>query len=466
MALPNAYTQLKYIQATGTQYINTGVTATANTTAKYKFSLDEIKTYGPHILSGANWFFPLLRSLSGSTFVAHRGGNNVENTTFTGKVGVDYEVDAFTNDKVTINGVDCGTVTNGSSSSDTTTLYLMTYAGSPSDSNYAMSGKLYYCQIYENGTLIRDFIPAMRTSDSAVGLYDQANGVFYTNAGSGSFTGFLATGKVEGNGASIIDGTSYGMEQGKTLVGGTAYDITEGKTIVNGTAFTIKVHPAIQISSLPVGTSVYVNVNGVQKEFIIVHHGNPDTSIYDTSCNGTWLLMKDIYTTHKFATYGSSSSSGYEYHESSMNTYVNETFFNLIDATQSAAIKTVKIPYIVNYAVKNKANGLSVKTFLLSNREINVSSSSSYITNGYLDGNPLSYFPTRGTRVAYYNGTADEWWTRSLNTGKGGYDNIYVNTAGNAVTSARPDREYGVRPACIVYSETLVNPSDYTIIGL
>ena len=48
------------------------------------------------------------------------------------------------------------------------------------------------------------------------------------------------------------------------------------------------------ISTLAVGSSVYLNVGGVRKEFLVVHQGKP-SSLYDSSCNGTWLLMKDIY---------------------------------------------------------------------------------------------------------------------------------------------------------------------------
>jgi hypothetical protein len=48
------------------------------------------------------------------------------------------------------------------------------------------------------------------------------------------------------------------------------------------------------IGTLAVGSSLYLNVGGVRKEFLVVHQGLP-SSIYDDSCNGTWLLMKDIY---------------------------------------------------------------------------------------------------------------------------------------------------------------------------
>ena len=47
--------------------------------------------------------------------------------------------------------------------------------------------KLYLCEIYDNGTLIRDFVPCYRKADNAIGLYDTVNDVFYTNAGTGTF---------------------------------------------------------------------------------------------------------------------------------------------------------------------------------------------------------------------------------------------------------------------------------------
>jgi hypothetical protein len=49
-------------------------------------------------------------------------------------------------------------------------------------------GRLFKCNIYNGGQLVRNFIPAKRRSDNIVGLYDAVNKQFYTNAGSGSFT--------------------------------------------------------------------------------------------------------------------------------------------------------------------------------------------------------------------------------------------------------------------------------------
>ena len=51
----------------------------------------------------------------------------------------------------------------------------------------AASLKIYSCKIYNNGTLVRDFVPA-KNSSGTIGLYDIVNGAFYANAGSGTFT--------------------------------------------------------------------------------------------------------------------------------------------------------------------------------------------------------------------------------------------------------------------------------------
>lgn len=257
MALPNAYTQLKYIQATGTQYINTGVTATANTTAKYKYSIDQILTYGPHVLSGQSWYFPMVRgNTTAGTFVVNRGGNEVGSSAIAPKTGFIYEVDAsFINNKVTVNGVEYGTYAMGNVSVDNATLHLMTYGGSPGDSQFTMSGKLYYCQIYESGSLIRDFIPA-QNSTGTVGLYDAANGVFYANAGSGAFeAGPVVTGAVDGNGATIIAGVSFSIKEGKAMLNGAARKITEGMTKVNGAVKKIALAAGIDVAALAIAYS-------------------------------------------------------------------------------------------------------------------------------------------------------------------------------------------------------------------
>lgn len=49
-------------------------------------------------------------------------------------------------------------------------------------------GRIYSCKMYESDTLIRDFVPCTRDSDSKVGLYDVVNDVFYTSATNNQYT--------------------------------------------------------------------------------------------------------------------------------------------------------------------------------------------------------------------------------------------------------------------------------------
>ena len=115
----------------------------------------------------------------------------------------------------------------------------------------------------------------------------------------------------------------------------------------------------VKLSTKAVGSTVKIKVNGAAKDFIIVHQGKP-SSIYDDSCNGTWVLLKDIYTT---STFGNSNS----YKDSSIHSYLNSTFYNLIDSEIRAAIKQVKIPYQNGTgsggSLATGTSGLSTKVF-------------------------------------------------------------------------------------------------------
>ena len=202
----------------------------------------------------------------------------------------------------------------------------------------------------------------------------------------------------------------------------------------------------VKLSTKAVGSIVKIKVNGAAKDFIIVHQGLP-SSAYDASCNGVWVVMKDIYTTMKW------DGSNNDYLNSDMTAYLNGTFISLIDADIRNAIKQVKIPY-TNYSnnnVMSGSNGLSCKVFLLSGTEVGFSGVSYMNT----EGAKLSYFNSASKRIAYNGSSAAEWWLRSPNTNysyyvwyvksDGSYDHwLYYNT-------------YGVRPAFVLPSELVVS---------
>ena len=51
----------------------------------------------------------------------------------------------------------------------------------------AYNMKVYRLKIYENDSLVREYVPSYRESDNEIGLYELVNKVFYPNNGTGSF---------------------------------------------------------------------------------------------------------------------------------------------------------------------------------------------------------------------------------------------------------------------------------------
>lgn len=215
----------------------------------------------------------------------------------------------------------------------------------------------------------------------------------------------------------------------------------------------------VKLGTKAVGSIVKIKVNGASKDFIVVQQGNPNTSTYDSSCAGTWLLMKDIYTT---STFGNNNS----YKDSSIHTYLNGTFYNLIDSDIRNAIKQVKIPYQKGTgsggSLATGSNGLSTKVFLLSGYEVGwTTSDNSYFPK---DGVRLAYFGNssggNSKRVAYNGSSAAIWWLRSPSTNRNGIV-WYVLTDGSS-NCYWYDYSCGVRPAFVLPS-TLVVSDDGTV---
>lgn len=182
--------------------------------------------------------------------------------------------------------------------------------------------------------------------------------------------------------------------------------------------FTRRFLPVVgtSIGNLDVGTEITLNENGAPANYLIVNQGIPEnSSLYDASCDGTWLLRKDIAENRQW-----NSSNSNSYKASTIHTYLNGTFLNLFDADIREVIKQVKIPYVNgtgNSAVASGSSGLSCKIFLLSGREVGFTNNeSSYFPN---DGAKLDYFISGNTssaqqkRIAKLNGSATYWWLRS-----------------------------------------------------
>lgn len=211
----------------------------------------------------------------------------------------------------------------------------------------------------------------------------------------------------------------------------------------------------VTLSSKAIGSTIKLKVNGSAKDFIVVHQGKP-SSVYDDSCNGTWLLMKDIYESRQWH-----SSNTNDYANSTIHSYLNGTFLAMFDSNIQKAIKQVKLPYRkgsgTSTTVTSGSNGLSAKIFLLSATETSFSFSS--MPSG--EGAELAYFKgcadnsSDSKRVAYLNGSATGWWLRSPRCYGFNYA-LFVDSNGDWNGYGCSD-SYGIRPALILPSTLLVS---------
>lgn len=211
----------------------------------------------------------------------------------------------------------------------------------------------------------------------------------------------------------------------------------------------------VTLSSKAIGSTIKLKVNGSAKDFIVVHQGKP-SSVYDDSCSGTWLLMKDIYENRQWH-----SSDTNDYANSTIHSYLNSTFLAMLDSNIQKAIKQVKLPYRkgsgTSTTVTSGSNGLPAKIFLLSATEM--SFNFSYMPSG--EGAELAYFKgcadnsSDSKRVAYLNGSAAYWWLRSPFCGNSSYA-LCVDSNGGWY-NYNCSNSYGVRPALILPSTLLVS---------
>lgn len=211
----------------------------------------------------------------------------------------------------------------------------------------------------------------------------------------------------------------------------------------------------VTLSSKAIGSTIKLKVNGSARNFIVVHQGKP-SSVYDDSCNGTWLLMQDIYENRAWH-----SSNTNDYANSTIHSYLNSTFLNLFESNIKNAIKQVKLPYRkgngTSTTVTSGSNGLSAKIFLLSATE--TSFGFSYMPSG--EGAELAYFKgcadnsSDFKRVAYLNGSATYWWLRSPYCGDFNLA-LCVGSVGDWYSGVCSG-SCGIRPALILPSTLLVS---------
>lgn len=188
IGLPVGYQQVEYIENTGKQYIDTNFIPNQDTRIKVKIMTKDISGMANKTVFGS-------RESANSKHYSVTMGNGSQNSWWTGygtsNIGTNsyalrdtlYEIEKNKN-VIILNG---SVLATNESQTFTCPSNLYLFCMNQSGPKFYSNIELYYCKIWENGVLVRNMIPCKNPSN-VVGMYDTVNGVFYTNAGTGTFT--------------------------------------------------------------------------------------------------------------------------------------------------------------------------------------------------------------------------------------------------------------------------------------
>lgn len=429
--LPTGYTQLRYIESSGTQYLDTGFIPNSNSRVVMDIEVTSKVTtflFGSRVnnLSDDTSCSFCMPQITGASLRSDYGRSKSPMAISPlQRLNIDMNKNV-----TTVNGT---TVTAENQTFDSVySLVLLTVSTAGTLDKIRTSAKLYSCQIYDNGTLVRDFIPCINPNGE-IGMYDFVNGQFYGNAGTGEFL--------------------YGRIN-RVIMSGIVPQLKKPST-------------GILASDIAVGSTVKLMEDGSPVEYMVVNQGIPcGSSLYDSSCDGMWLLRKDIYEHRNWH-----SSAVNDYANSTIHTYLNNDFFALFDSVIQDAIKEVKIPYRAgegyHTTINSGANGLSTKVFLLSAEEVGAGEH----TYAPEEGAKLEYFNIGygddAKRIAYLDGTAQMWWLRSpFCWSAQEATQIWAVYVAGSCWSESPTANRTVRPALVLPSNAIFDKETLVFEGV
>lgn len=190
------------------------------------------------------------------------------------------------------------------------------------------------------------------------------------------------------------------------------------------------------ISTLTVGSSVYLNENGSPAEFYVAKHD------YESDLNGTGrtlLVRKTNYSKQQWMAGGI----GNDYSKSSLDAWFNNTYKQLLDADIQTAISTTTFYY-------TSTKSISRGVFALSITELGLSHSDAAVIGSTLP-------------IADVLRESDTQWTRTFST-YDAYHAFHVYSSTNCI-SMNTVNSSGARPCFTLPAETKIYPKTNMIIG-
>lgn len=209
------------------------------------------------------------------------------------------------------------------------------------------------------------------------------------------------------------------------------------------------------------------DTSGQLIEYLVVNQGLPDSSLYDSSCDGTWLLRRGLGDKSAF---GSTNA----FSRSTLLSYLKNTVYNSFSQKVKNAIKTVKIPYTAtagSNTVSSGANGLSCNCFALSCAELGFRPEDSDSYRIYVnDGAKLAYFEYGKTssannkRLALNQAAQSAYYHTRSQEGTGSTMGVLcIGYSGSASDGSCANR-YNVREAVVLNKNTVFDGKTNTIL--
>lgn len=181
------YTRLEYLEATGTQYIDTNFNPSNNTRV-----VTELMPTTNNNAMGFFGSYPNNDFNTSSYGLYYSSSNGLAYSNFNSdssfdRSKIEYGKKHFVDKNKNLLYIDNELVLTHTSATFQSTIPLHIFKLNFSLNPRYAKLRVYDFKIYENNDLVRHFIPSKRNSDNVLGMYDLVSQTFFTNAGSGYF---------------------------------------------------------------------------------------------------------------------------------------------------------------------------------------------------------------------------------------------------------------------------------------
>lgn len=192
--LPSEYTQVEYLQSSGTQWIDTGIVLNSKATITTVGQFMSVSSPNPITMWGfmgsnnmPRWGCSVYNNmwLMDLNFTASQGAANTNKHTFVNETNGTTTYDSL------VDGVPLYEQKGLNSPQTYTSNVLSAYIFARNNTNTAgnfSSSRIYNFNIVQDDVEVINLIPARRNSDNVLGMYDTVTGNFLTNSGTGTFT--------------------------------------------------------------------------------------------------------------------------------------------------------------------------------------------------------------------------------------------------------------------------------------